>query len=55
MAFGADISILLAVGLFSLGLLVKNTADTARLKARVDGLCARIQEIRSTMDSAAFK
>ena len=55
MVFELDTSALLAVALFSMSMLIKNTVDTARLKARVDGLCARITELRATVDTAAFK
>lgn len=55
MAFELDTSALIAIGLFTLSLLVKNTVDTVRLKTRVDGLCARITELRATVDTAAFR
>lgn len=55
MVFELDTSALLAIGLFTLSLLIKNTVDTARLKARVDGLCSRISELRATVDTAAFR
>ena len=55
MAFELDTSALIAIALFSLSLLVKNTIDTAKLKTRVNGLCSRISELRATVDTAAFR
>lgn len=50
-----DTSLILGIVLFMLGLIIKNTVDTAKTRTKVDSLSARYAELRNTMDAAAFR